>query len=597
MKPAIWHKLAWAAPAGIEVSRQRFMALLAVAGLAGIAVSLSQGSMMLFALILVAPLAFILLLSVINSPLVMFFAVFVFNYFMIGIMRYVNIDGMSVMMDILLWTQLLLIIMHKVLKAENNWGNAVNLLTILSLVWTLYCVLELVNPSGVTEAWVMSRRLIYQGLMMAVIVSLLFDNFRQVRWVIILYSILTLLAVAKALMQRFAGFDQYEMDWITRYEHGEFFSKDSIKLDENLRYATSLGRPVYGGGGIMPDVFVPQDTTGISSYLIEVSNKGVILQFSFQYTDRNRAKLKEFEDEESLLKYLSRQGIVEQFIRFADSKGIKRRNLLIYKSRKVLERNLYGSIIYNMLGREEYVRYINQSDATVQKALEILKEGKAFPQAPETENMETLGNEGKDIGKLSITNCTMDITGRNNKQIIHAGSVAVNIDEFDLSNNIIYSTGESVNDTRIITMTGGTIKKLDIKNNSFINAAAAISGGSQAMFDLGTCNDITCTKNIILIGYNSYDSAAKSATFFKYSTSVSGVCHDNILYKANAGDPFATLRNSDGTAVNPTDIFGEGSENFTLIENNPFDEGTFNVSDVMFIPNSTYSSYGSTIGR
>ena len=190
--------------------------------------------------------------------------------------------------------------------------------------------------------------------------------------------------------------NQYEMDWITRYEHGEFFSKDSIKLDENLRYATSLGRPVYGGGGIMPDVFVPQDTTGISSYLIEVSNKGVILQFSFQYTDRNRAKLKEFEDEESLLKYLSRQGIVEQFIRFADSKGIKRRNLLIYKSRKVLERNLYGSIIYNMLGREEYVRYINQSDATVQKALEILKEGKAFPQAPETENMETLGNEGKE---------------------------------------------------------------------------------------------------------------------------------------------------------------------------------------------------------
>ncbi len=70
------------------------------------------------------------------------------------------------------------------------------------------------------------------------------------------------------------------MDWINRYEHGEFFSKDSIKLDENLRYSTGLGRPVYGGGGIMPDVFVPQDTTGVSSYLIEVSNKGLILQFS-----------------------------------------------------------------------------------------------------------------------------------------------------------------------------------------------------------------------------------------------------------------------------------------------------------------------------
>ena len=56
---------------------------------------------------------------------------------------------------------------------------------------------------------------------------------------------------------------KYEMDWLTRYEHGEFFSKDSIKLDESLRYSTGLGRPVYGGGGIMPDVFVPQDTTGV----------------------------------------------------------------------------------------------------------------------------------------------------------------------------------------------------------------------------------------------------------------------------------------------------------------------------------------------
>ena len=182
---------------------------------------------------------------------------------------------------------------------------------------------------------------------------------------------------------------KYEMDWIARYEHGEFFSKDSIKLDENLRYETTLGRPVYGGGGIMPDIFVPQDTTGVSSYLIEVSNKGLILQFGFQYTDRNRAKLAEYTDEEALLAYLDRQGIVEQFIRFASSKGVKRRNLLISKSRKLLERNLYGNIIYNMLGQEEYIRYVNQTDATVLKALEVLEKGEAFPQAPETTETTT----------------------------------------------------------------------------------------------------------------------------------------------------------------------------------------------------------------
>lgn len=175
---------------------------------------------------------------------------------------------------------------------------------------------------------------------------------------------------------------KYEMDWITRYEHGEFFSKDSIKLNENLKYYTSLGRTVYGGGGIMPDVFVPQDTTGISSYLIEVSNKGLILQFSFQYSDRNRQRLSECKDETEMLKYLRRQGILEQFIRYADSKGVKRRNLLINRSRKLLERNLYGNIIYNILGRQEYIRYINHSDATVLKALEILNNGEAFPQPP-----------------------------------------------------------------------------------------------------------------------------------------------------------------------------------------------------------------------
>ncbi|MDO4165531.1 MAG: S41 family peptidase [Bacteroides sp.] len=182
---------------------------------------------------------------------------------------------------------------------------------------------------------------------------------------------------------------EYEMDWLNRYEHGEFFSKDSIKQDESVKYYTTLGRPVYGGGGIMPDVFVPQDTTGISSYLIEVRNKGLILQYSFHYSDNNRTKLSELEDENDMLKYLRRQGIVEQFIRYADTKGVKRRNLLIHKSYKLLEKNLYGNIIYNILGKEAYIRYINQSDSTVKKALEILENDEAFPQAPEASAEET----------------------------------------------------------------------------------------------------------------------------------------------------------------------------------------------------------------
>ena len=198
----------------------------------------------------------------------------------------------------------------------------------------------------------------------------------------------------------------YELDLYTRYEHGEFFSRDSIKQNESERYNTSLGRTVYGGGGIMPDIFVPQDTTGVTSYLSTVINRGLTIQFTFQYTDNNRKKLSQYETEEELLNYLRHQGLVEQFVRFADSKGVKRRNILIQKSYKLLEKNLFGNIIYNILGREPYIRYINQGDPTVQKALEILENGEAFPKAPE----DVVKEETKDEGKKKRTAQAYSIT-------------------------------------------------------------------------------------------------------------------------------------------------------------------------------------------
>lgn len=177
--------------------------------------------------------------------------------------------------------------------------------------------------------------------------------------------------------------ENYEMDIITRYEHGEFFSQDSIKQDESQIYYTSLGRPVYSGGGIMPDIFVPQDTTGVTSYFSMAVNRGLIIQFAFQYTDQNRKTLQKYETSEDMLKYLKKQNILEKFARFAESKGLKRRNILMYKSQKLFERNLYGNIIYNMLDMEDYLKYLNQQDPTVLKALEILEAGESLPKAPE----------------------------------------------------------------------------------------------------------------------------------------------------------------------------------------------------------------------
>ena len=192
---------------------------------------------------------------------------------------------------------------------------------------------------------------------------------------------------------------QYNMDLLTRYEHGEFFSKDSIKQDESQIYYTSIGRPVYGGGGIMPDIFVPQDTTGVTSYFTMAANRGLTIQFSFQYTDQNRQKLAKYKTGEELLKYLKTQNILEKFARFAESKGLKRRNLLMYKSKELFDRNLYGNIIYNMLNMEEYLKFLNQSDPTVLKALEVLKAGESFPQAPEQKPEEAYERTEKAIAK------------------------------------------------------------------------------------------------------------------------------------------------------------------------------------------------------
>lgn len=172
---------------------------------------------------------------------------------------------------------------------------------------------------------------------------------------------------------------EYDMDLLTRYEHGEFFSQDSIRQDENSLFYTSIGRPVYGGGGIMPDIFVPQDTSNYTSYYKTAAMRGLIVKFAFDYTDRNRARLKEYEDVKSLEKYLKSQSLLEQFARYADTRGLKRRNNMLYKSRALFEEALYGNIIYNMLGMEEYIKYLNETDPAVLRAVEVLERGESVP--------------------------------------------------------------------------------------------------------------------------------------------------------------------------------------------------------------------------
>lgn len=170
----------------------------------------------------------------------------------------------------------------------------------------------------------------------------------------------------------------YEMDLVTRYTRGEFFSQDSIHQDGE-QYTTSIGRKVYGGGGIMPDYFVAEDTTDITPYYTEIVSKGIVPQFCFEYTDNNRGKMKNFETANEVEKFLRKDAVLDQFIRYADKKGVVRRNNMILKSQHLFEDAIYGSIIYNMLEMNDYVEYINRNDATIIKAIELFNAKKTKP--------------------------------------------------------------------------------------------------------------------------------------------------------------------------------------------------------------------------
>ena len=172
--------------------------------------------------------------------------------------------------------------------------------------------------------------------------------------------------------------EEYENDLIARYERGEFFSQDSIR-QEGEQYTTSIGRIVYGGGGITPDIFVPEDTTAVTSYYREAVFTGLIRQFAFAYSDENRAKLSALRTADKMEQYLRKENLLEKFAQFAEKHQLRRRNLMLQKSRKLFERNIYGTIIYNVGEMKDYLQFLCKDDPVVIKAQEILDEGKSFP--------------------------------------------------------------------------------------------------------------------------------------------------------------------------------------------------------------------------
>lgn len=183
----------------------------------------------------------------------------------------------------------------------------------------------------------------------------------------------------------------YENDLLARYRHGEFFSQDSIK-HVGPAYHTHNGRTVYGGGGITPDIFVPEDTSHVTSYYKEAAMSGLILQYAFNYTDEHRPILSKFTEMMPLANYLDRQNLVNDFANYAARYGLRRRNLMIMRSHTLLQNYIDSRIIYNILDEQAWIEYLNLSDETVKAALNVFKNHTKYLAKPRHAPARTVRN-------------------------------------------------------------------------------------------------------------------------------------------------------------------------------------------------------------
>ena len=166
------------------------------------------------------------------------------------------------------------------------------------------------------------------------------------------------------------GKEKYYEDIMTRLRHGEFGQKDSIHFDENLKYKTVGGRTVYGGGGVMPDIFVPADTSGFSDYLIKVNRQTQSLyDYTFDFMDQHRAEVKDIKDYKQLLKYLEQFDLVNEMADYASRHGVKRDNKGIRMSYVVLDNTIKAFIGRHVLDDDGFYPIFQMNDETVRESL------------------------------------------------------------------------------------------------------------------------------------------------------------------------------------------------------------------------------------
>lgn len=169
--------------------------------------------------------------------------------------------------------------------------------------------------------------------------------------------------------------ENYQMDIIERYRHGEMISADSIKRVDSLKFTTPGGKVVYGGGGIIPDIFVPIDTTGVTDFLIACNRKSLIVKFSNILADKYRKELRKVETFEDLERLVATIDIGGEFLEYASRNGVVPGKGEWKESREIVELQLCGLMgRYTVLDDNAFYPYILRLDNVIDKVKEVRNE-------------------------------------------------------------------------------------------------------------------------------------------------------------------------------------------------------------------------------
>ena len=183
-------------------------------------------------------------------------------------------------------------------------------------------------------------------------------------------------------------YDEYELEALNRYMQGDYANSDTAST--LIQFKTEGGRTVFGGDGIMPDVFIARDTIGMNSYFNMIANKDFIQEYAVTYSDMHKHKLREFQSAEDLARYLYKQPLLMNLVSYADNKGIRPRPYYIEESRKLFERHLVSYIVRNFFGEESYFSVYMQDDVLMKNAVNFIERGLAKPESVVQEKYKSI---------------------------------------------------------------------------------------------------------------------------------------------------------------------------------------------------------------